>query len=210
MGRLNAVLRRFRSASILGGGLVLLTLFIFLPLTLQSQASASLHGTVRDSQGKPVAGATVQLQAKDKDKDATQTAHTDSQGNYSFAALPGGAYLLRAEMAGYRATEIPSLFLGPKESNSVDLILLPANAPPSQPISPRAAEFFDQPQFTVAGVTDTTNIGGHGSNTIVRTGDTLAKETVSLGKTPAGAQPVAPSDGRKIVARERRTRAQQL
>ncbi len=199
MGRLNAVLRRFRSASILGGGLVLLALFIFLPLTLQSQASASLHGTIRDSQGKPVAGVTVQLQAKDKDKDATQAAHTDSQGNYSFAALPGGTYLLRAEMAGYRATEIPSLFLGPKESNGVDLILLPANAPPSRPISPRAAEFFDQPQFTVAGVTDTTNIGGHGSNTIVRTGDTLAKETVSLGKTPAGAQPVAPSDGEKSL-----------
>lgn len=197
MGRFNAVLRRFQSASFLSGGLILLTLFIFLPPALQSQASASLHGTVRDSQGKPVAGATVQLQAKDKD--ATQTAHTDSQGNYSFAALPGGAYLLRAELAGYRAAEIPSLFLGPKESNGVDLILLPANAPPSQPISPRAAEFFDQPQFTVAGVTDTTNVGGHGSNTIVRTGDTLAKETVSLGKTPAGVQHVAPSDAEKSL-----------
>jgi len=199
MGRLNAVLQRFRSASVPGGGLVLLTMFILLPPTLQSQASASLHGTVRDSHGKPVAGATVQLQAKDKDKDATQTAHTDSQGGYSFAALPGGAYILRAEIAGYRAAEIPSLSFGPKESNTVDLILLPANAPPSQPISPRAAEFFDQPQFTVAGVTDTTNVGGHGSNTIVRTGDTLARETVSLGKTPAGAQSVASSDVEKSL-----------
>ena len=197
MGRLKAVLRRFQSAGVLGGGLALLAIFIFLPPTLQSQESASLHGTVRDSQGKPVPGAPVQLQAKDKD--APQTAHTDSQGNYSFAALSGGAYVLRAEMAGYRSAEIPSVFLAPKESNSVDLILLPANAPPSQPISPRAAEFFDQPRFTVAGVTDTTNVGGHGSNTIVRTGDTLAKETVSLGKTPAGVQPVAPSDAEKSL-----------
>jgi tetratricopeptide (TPR) repeat protein len=201
MGRLNAVRRRFRSASVLGGGLVLLALFTFLPLTLQAQASASLHGTIRDSQGKPVAGATVQLQAKDqaKDKDATQTAHTDSQGNYSFAALPAGTYIVRAEMAGYRSAELPSLSFGLKESNTVDLILLPASAPPSQPASPRAAEFFDQPQFTVAGVTDTTNVGGHGSNTIVRTGDALARQTVSLGKSPAGAQSVAPSDAEKSL-----------
>jgi tetratricopeptide (TPR) repeat protein len=58
------------------------------------------------------------------------------------------------------------------------------------PVSPSAADkaasqtpqFYDEPRFTVAGVTDATNLGGHGSDVVVRTKETLAKETVSLGK----------------------------
>jgi tetratricopeptide (TPR) repeat protein len=51
-------------------------------------------------------------------------------------------------------------------------------------------EFFDEPQFTVAGVTDTTNLGGHGSNTVARTKDALAKDVVSLGSPPAHADSI--------------------
>ncbi len=54
-------------------------------------------------------------------------------------------------------------------------------------------EFFDEPRFTVAGVTDTTNLGGHGSNTIVRTKEALAKETVALSKEAAGNSKAASS-----------------
>ncbi|MGC1450125.1 MAG: tetratricopeptide repeat protein [Candidatus Sulfotelmatobacter sp.] len=158
-----------------------------LALPLQSQDSASLYGTVRDAQGKPFAGATIRLQVKDTLQ--AQTAPTDSQGNYRFVALHGGVYILRARMVGYSDAEIPSLFLGPNEAKNVDLTLLP-----SKPLLPaRAPEFFDQPQFTVAGVTDTTNLGGHGSDTIVRARESLAKETVSLGKSPAGADATAVS-----------------
>ena len=56
------------------------------------------------------------------------------------------------------------------------------------PANPNAStgqpEFFDQPQFTVAGVTDTSNPAGHGSTTW-RTSESLARETVSLGKKPS-------------------------
>jgi len=196
MGRLNAVLRRFRFARVMGGGLVVLVLFTLSP-TLQSQESASLRGTVRDSEGKAVAGATVELRAKDAAQ--TQTAHTDSQGDYCFAALHGGAYVLRAEMAGYGDAEIPSFSLGPKEAKSVDLILPPANQSASQPSSRRAPTFFDQPQFTVAGVTDTTTTGSHGSDTTARTRDTLAKETVSLGNAPPDAGRAAVSESEKSL-----------
>jgi len=196
MGRLNAVLRRFRSARVIGGGLVVIVLFTLSP-TLQSQESASLRGTVRDSQGTPVAGATVQLRAKGATQ--MQTAHTDSQGNYRFAALRGGAYVLRAEMTGYGDAEIPPLLLGPKETKTVDLILPPANQAASQPPSPRAPEFFDQPRFTVAGVTDTTTTGSHGSDATARTRDTLAKETVSLGNAPTDAGRAAASENEKSL-----------
>jgi tetratricopeptide (TPR) repeat protein len=192
MGRLNAVLRRFRSARVIGGGLVAIVLLTLSP-TLRSQESASLRGAVHDSRGKPVAGATVELRAKGALQ--TQTGHTDSQGNYSFAALRGGAYVLRAEMAGYGDAEIPPLSLGPKEAKTVDLILPPAN----QPASSRAPTFFDQPQFTVAGVTDTTTTGSHGSDTTARTRDTLAKETVSLGNAPPDAGRAAASESEKSL-----------
>ncbi|MGA8151086.1 MAG: tetratricopeptide repeat protein [Terriglobales bacterium] len=41
-------------------------------------------------------------------------------------------------------------------------------------------EFFDEPQFIVAGVTDASTPGGHGSDTVVRTKEALAKDTASL------------------------------
>ena len=51
--------------------------------------------------------------------------------------------------------------------------------------SAETPQFYDQPQFTVAGVADATNLGGHGSDTVVRTKEALAKDTVSLGKPTA-------------------------
>lgn len=66
-----------------------------------------------------------------------------------------------------------------------------AEAPKSQHSESQATpQFFDEPQFSVAGVTDTTNLGGHGSDTVLRTNESLAKETVALGK--ASLQPAVP------------------
>ena len=53
---------------------------------------------------------------------------------------------------------------------------------------PAAAQpqFFDEPQFIVAGVSDNTYRGGHGSDTVLRSAEALAKETASLASgTPA-------------------------
>ena len=51
-----------------------------------------------------------------------------------------------------------------------------APAPPGN----QAVEFSDQPAFTVAGVTDWTAVGGHGSDATLRTSEQLAEETLSL------------------------------
>lgn len=60
-----------------------------------------------------------------------------------------------------------------------------SGASPASPSSASAApQFYDSPKFTVSGVTDTTNLGGHGSDTVVRTRESLAKETATLGKDP--------------------------
>jgi tetratricopeptide (TPR) repeat protein len=172
MRRFQTVSKALRSVGILGCGLAALVLANLSATTLQAQESAALRGTIRNSQGKSVAGATVELRAHDPAQ--SQTVLTDAQGIYIFSAIHGGVYLLRATMAGYGDAQIASLFFGPRDAKTVDLTLLPVAAP----------EFFDEPQFKVSGVTDTTNLGGHGSDTTVRARDALAKETVALGKSP--------------------------
>jgi tetratricopeptide (TPR) repeat protein len=148
--------------------------------------SAALQGFVRDSSGKPVAGATVHLELKDGTQNLLE--HTDQTGSYRFSGLVEGLYMLRAELAGYGQASSISCAVALNEQKRVDLTLEALK--PSQ-----APEFFDEPQFTVAGVIDTSNLGGHGSNTIARTKESLAKDIVSLsiavGQPSAGSPPAA-------------------
>jgi tetratricopeptide (TPR) repeat protein len=69
-----------------------------------------------------------------------------------------------------------------------------AQTPATQNASPTQPEFFDEPKFTVAGVTDTSNPAGHGTATTWRTKEALTKDAVSLSKeSSAGAQPATSS-----------------
>ena len=145
--------------------------------------SASLHGMIRDSEGHPIAHTLVALQKTDS-RDSFQT-QTDAQGSYTFAKVPDGSYHLRAMKDGYADAGIASLFLKPGDTKAVDLTITVQQAGQAAPGS--TPQFSDEPQFTVAGVTDTTNLGGHGPDTVVRTSDSLAKETVSLAKSSDGA-----------------------
>ncbi len=150
---------------------------------LKESRLPSLHGTVRDQQGKAAADAILQLQSETLKQ--TLITHTDAHGAYSFPTVSEGIYSLRLTMNGYEDAEIHSLVLAPGEDKAVDLMLgarkTGASAAPPQ----NAPRFFDEPQFTVSGVTDTTNLGGHGSDTVVRTRETLAKETAALAQPPA-------------------------
>lgn len=76
-------------------------------------------------------------------------------------------------------------------------------APANQNASTAQPEFFDEPKFSVAGVTDTSNPAGHGSTTW-RTSDALAKETVSLGKSNE-----SPSSSAAITEKSLRDAARQ-
>src|SRR5208337_3906350 len=176
----------------------------------ETAGSAIVHGYVRDSNRRPVANATVflvhgtlvQESGPESGPPPTETTHTDSEGRYRFGALRGGAYTLRVEMIGYdEATNGPG-DLAPKETREIDFFLAPANfsTPQSAPAgtaskgkSAQAPEFFDEPQFTVAGVTQATSAGGHGSDTVLRTTEALAKATVSLSKEPAADSKLPPA-----------------
>jgi tetratricopeptide (TPR) repeat protein len=96
----------------------------------------------------------------------TLTAHTDPAGGYIFAGLYAGAYLLRAEGGGSGEAAARPVILAEGETKKVDLTAEIA--------------FFDEPNFIVAGVTDPVRHGGHGSGTVRRSAEALAKATASL------------------------------
>jgi tetratricopeptide (TPR) repeat protein len=160
-------------------------------VTVQGTFQGNLQGYVRDSSGRPLANATVFLEpatAAQTLAKSTQTAHTGRDGQFSFGALPPGAYTLRAEMNGYGGAAVGPLNLASKQTKKVDLVLVSSKAEAQsatrtegsgKPAAPEP-EFFDEPQFTVAGVSPARNAGGHGSDTVLRTSEALAKATVSL------------------------------
>jgi tetratricopeptide (TPR) repeat protein len=105
---------------------------------------------------------------------------TGKNGGYIFPAMPAGKYVLRGEKIGYIDATVDPLTILKNESKSLDLTLASAKASAMQKSSDAGPAFFDEPHFTVAGVTDTTNLGGHGSDTVVRNREALAKDTASL------------------------------
>ena len=129
---------------------------------------STLQGTVRDSHDRPVATATVYLHIQTSEQ--VLTAHTDSEGSYRFETLGEGTYSLRVETSGYGESAFGPFVLGPKELKRVDITLESA--------------FFDEPKFIVAGVTQATSGGVHGSDTVWRSTEALAKATASLSQEP--------------------------
>lgn len=146
----------------------------------QMSGDATVQGTIRDATGKPVTDATVLLEEKRNFKKVET--RTDAAGAFTLSAEHAGTYTVRAEKSGWRSAVIDSLVLSLGDRKHVDLVLLTLQSanPESSPSSPSAMEFNDDPNFTVAGVTDWSNLGLHGSAASSRTSESLAKETLTL------------------------------
>jgi tetratricopeptide (TPR) repeat protein len=65
-----------------------------------------------------------------------------------------------------------------------------------------APEFFDEPSFIVAGVSDSSYQGGHGSDTVMRSAEALAKATASLGNDSRDTARRIPAAGTTLEALE--------
>lgn len=77
--------------------------FSFLFLTAFCGFSQTISGVVRDSQGATIAGATVDLVARDNT--ARASAVTDMLGRYRFERLSPDAYLVQAGARGFRSSD---------------------------------------------------------------------------------------------------------
>jgi tetratricopeptide (TPR) repeat protein len=162
---------------------------------------ATIRGSVTDSAGKVVADASVRL--KSANAQTPSETRTNAAGAFEFLGLPAGSYALIAEKSGLISPATAVVTLSEDDRKQVALILgSTADRQPSKlgvpsPSSDQPMGFSDTPNFTVAGVTDWTAVGGHGSDSILRTSEDLARETAAL--KPQGAAPRASGGASKVT-----------
>lgn len=166
-----------------------ITIWISLAIVALAQNATSklgdtvtIHGTVIDSAGKPVGEALVRLEQGSATVASTTT---NAGGEFRLSGLVAGNYILGAEKSGMRSRPAVVVKSSPGEEQRVDLILedsvtaqTASSASPT--LSAQPMEFADKPTFTVAGITDWTAVGGHGSDSNLRTSESLVRETTSL------------------------------
>lgn len=110
----------FRHAGLLGRlslGLVL----VALAATAQAQYAGSLRGTVTDSTGAVVPGATATL--KNEANKFSRNGVTDAKGDFYFGAVAPGQYTLTVEIPGFKTKVLSSVRIAPNDTRSVDVVL---------------------------------------------------------------------------------------
>src|ERR1700678_294106 len=86
-----------------------------------AQSGASLSGTVKDPQGRPVPGATLTLFSRSGAAGSATT--SDSTGGYRFEGLPEGDYLLRASAPGFAPFLAENIHVGAGAAETRELAL---------------------------------------------------------------------------------------
>ena len=99
---------------------------LFLPANAHAQFdAATVLGTVRDSTGAVVPGATVTL--KNASTGITAMAVSDAEGNYQFLNVRIGIYTVRAELQGFSVAEADNVDVTVNARQRVDLTLTVGN-----------------------------------------------------------------------------------
>ena len=174
-----------------------------------------VEGKVSDALGAAISGVSIRLEPDHPDSAAEVARAADStsdeRGQYAFSVSPG-QYRLRAAKSGFRTLVVKDIALAAGGRRRINLILEPgsgeqviagADAAGQLPVPP--LQFSDTPTFSVAGVTDYSNVGLHGSDANVRTADTLAKDAAAMKPAPGGngAKALVPGDARRLAGDEK-------
>jgi tetratricopeptide (TPR) repeat protein len=160
--------------------------------TGDKQSLPVIEGRVHDCRDRPIVGAVVSLESADTGHTLAST--TDSQGRFRFEAVSVGTYTVHTKLEGYLEGKEEPFVLHQREAKSIVLLLTKAQVTGTAKDESRAFEFSDKPTFTVAGVTDTTALGGHGSGRVLPSSNTLVKDAVSLVRERTSQPNAAPRD----------------
>lgn len=165
--------------------LLLLVGVVSLSHAQDSKKGSMLLGQVRDAHGAPVVGAKLHLMRRG----ATQalTVESDSKGEYDYASVDIGEYTIRAEKFGFRDASFGPFMLREGQSTRIELQFKAQEQ--NSAGGADGPQFFDPPQFTVAGVTDAMNHGGHGSDAVSRTTQSLTHDLSTLNSKAVAARP---------------------
>jgi len=142
----------------------------------QQSSAASFEGTVRESTGSGISDATVCVETSSGAKESET--RSNATGHFNLPVPAGGTHFVRIQKAGYRGV-VQQL---KTTAEPLNVVLAHADSAATRN-SAGEFQFSDEPNFTVAGVTDWTAAGGHGSDVSLRTSEALAKETRRL-ETP--------------------------
>jgi hypothetical protein len=105
-----------RNAWGMAGGLVLMLMSV---TAASAQFASSIEGTVTDSSGAIVPGASVTI--INDATGATQTVTTTSAGYYRFPALPGSTYTIRVSLSGFKTAVQERILLKADEIKTVNV-----------------------------------------------------------------------------------------
>jgi hypothetical protein len=87
----------------------------------QGSTTATVRGNIQDSSGGVLPGATVTLT-----NFATKTSNTvtsDERGQYTFASVFPGSYVLKVELAGFKTYEQKNIQVSPNDTRGIDIRL---------------------------------------------------------------------------------------
>jgi hypothetical protein len=110
----------FRNASFLGR-LGLGLLLVALAATAHAQYAGSLRGTISDTTGAVVPGATVTL-VNEANK-FTRHMTSDAEGGYYFGGVEPGQYTLTVEIPGFKTGTYSSIRISPNDTRSLNVSL---------------------------------------------------------------------------------------
>src|SRR4051794_19967060 len=102
----------------------LLTVVILLAswvVTGRAQTQGGITGTVTDSSGAAIPGASVTV--TNTATRGTRETTTNADGLYTFPAVPPGSYELRVELQGFKTAEIPTFKVDVQRTVRVDVRL---------------------------------------------------------------------------------------
>lgn len=142
----------------------------------------TIEGTVRAEDGKPIESAAIRLQ--DNHLGSLAETKSDASGRFIFSSVHGSHYVVTAAKLGWPNPATDSRPSTDRCVEQIDFIfpIQKSGSPYTKAgaASPDGMEFSDEPNFTVAGVTDWTAIGGHGSDSTLRMSESLASEAAKL------------------------------
>ncbi len=159
------------------------------------KSQVQLKGQVVDAKGDAVSMAVVTLLGPETQE---RNAASDASGHFSITAPKLGTYQLQAVKAGARSACATLTVAGPVRRKLL-LVLLKEGKEPAVPTAmgpEQPLKFSDEPDFTIAGVTDWTAAGGHGSDATLRASEDLTRSSLAVAPLPAADR--IPAAARKV------------
>lgn len=107
--------------NLLRGIVVCLLACACIPRAMAQLSTASVNGTVRDSSGSIISGATLLL--KNVETGVERTAVSNDSGNYSILNIPPGKYVMEATKAGFAVNRVAQFPLLVNQTATLDFTL---------------------------------------------------------------------------------------